>query len=63
MSREARSRIQMFVPAAEVALNASLLPSGEMAKYCRAMEGAYMVPGGGEISNCTTCRGACAAGR
>ena len=32
MSGEARSRIQIFAPFAPVALKASRLPSGEMAK-------------------------------
>ena len=63
MSGEARSRIQIFVPPAPVAVKASRFPSGDMAKGCRVIDGANMVPAGAGISNCTTCRGACAAGR
>lgn len=62
-SGEARSRIQMFVPFAPVVPKASRLPSGEIANGWRVMDGAKIVPGGGGISNCTTCRGVCGAGR
>src|SRR5579862_518096 len=63
MSAEARSRIQMLLPLAPVAVSASRFPSGEMAKGWRVIDGEKIVLGGAGISNCSTWRGAWGVGR
>src|SRR5580700_6179842 len=55
-SSEASSRTHTLEPWGPVAVKASRVPSGEMAKGWREIGGANTVPGGGEKMNCTTGR-------